>query len=113
MTTTATAEISVQNTNHPDTVVYHTKFEMVSETVAASRGDASELSGIPEMVLSIRGVMKVAVYPYLLSVTRAPMFDWKDIRPSVEEILRMFAASQKQLKEAVGGSGEVASSEAG
>lgn len=102
MTTTATAEISVQNTDHPDKVVYHTKFEMVSDNTNAIRGGCEGLDGLPAMIMEIRGVTKVSAFPYMLAITRAPMFDWSDIRPRVEEILRMFANSQKQLEEAVG-----------
>ena len=101
MTTTATADISVQNTDHPDRLVYHTKFEMVSENVCAIRGDSVELDGLPQMVMDVRGIVKISVYPYMLAITRAPMFDWKDIKPGVEEILKMFVMSQKQLEDAV------------
>jgi Scaffold protein Nfu/NifU N terminal len=117
MTTTATADISVQNTDHPDKVVYHTKFELVSENVTAIRGDSANVGGLPEIILAVRGVTKVAAYPYMLAITRAPMFDWNDIRPSIEEILVMFASSQKQLEGAVNGLGskpaEVAQSKTG
>lgn len=105
MITTATADISVQNTDHPDKVVYHTKFEMVSENVTAIRGDCADVGGLPEIILAIRGVTKVTAYPYMLAITRAPMFDWNDIRPGIEDILKMFASSQKQLEGAVDGSG--------
>ena len=95
------SDITMQQTEDPNTLVYHTKFEMTDVNQSAVRGNSFDLCEFGELVLSIRGVAKISVYPYLLAVTRAPMFNWDEIRPKIENLLKHFVISQRQLEDAL------------
>jgi hypothetical protein len=93
------AEITVQLTNDPNVWVYHTRFELADKPETGVRGCSEEVGAFGNLILEIRGVVGVQVGPYILLVTKAPLFDWVEIDPSVQEILKTFARSQKQIED--------------
>ena len=99
-TMSALAEISVQPTEDPNMKAYHTRFEMSSGPEEGTRGNSPDLGEFGNLILSTRGVIQVRVCPYILLVTKAPLFEWKEIDPEIEQILKHFAFSQRQLSEA-------------
>lgn len=96
------AEISVQSTSDPNAKVYHTRFELSSGPESGIRGASAEVGEFGNLVLDIRGVVQVAVCPYVMLVTKAPLFEWGEIDPRVEDLLRGFAVSQHLLEEDFG-----------
>jgi hypothetical protein len=91
------AEISVQSTQDPNVKAYHTRYEMSSGHEAGVRGSSDELGEFGLLMLEIRGVTQVHVMPYLLLITKGQMFEWDEISPKVEDILKGFAKSQRLL----------------
>ena len=96
----AMVEISVQPTNDPNVKVYHTRFELSSGPEVGARGCSDEMGAFGNLILEIRGIAKVHVGPYVLLVTKAPLFEWSEIDPSIQEILKTFAISQRQIEDA-------------
>ena len=96
----AVAEISVQPTGDPHSKVYHTRTELVETSEAAHRSDRSNASAFGSMFLDIDGVISVAIGPYLLMVTKAPLFDWAEIDFKVESILTQFVKASQGMKNA-------------
>lgn len=94
------AEITVQLTNDPNVWVYHTRFELVSAPEVGLRGCVEEVGAFGRLILEIRGVVQVNVGPYMLLVTKAPLFAWPEIDPSIQAILKTFAMSQRQIEDA-------------
>jgi hypothetical protein len=101
MPTTA-VDISVQNTTDPNVRGYHTRFGMVDAPESGSRGNSAELGAFGSLFLDIRGVAHVQVGPYILLITKAPLFSWQEIDPEVVKILKMAVTSQRQMQEAIG-----------
>jgi hypothetical protein len=75
------AEISVQPTQDPNVKAYHTRYE---------------LGEFGLLMLEIRGVTQVHVMPYLLLITKGQMFEWDEISPKVEDILKGFGRRNAQ-----------------
>ena len=96
----AMVEISVQPTNDPNVKVYHTRFELSSGPEVGARGCSDEMGAFGNLILEIRGIAQVHVGPYVLLVTKAPLFEWSEIDPSIQEILKTFAISQRQIEDA-------------
>ena len=94
------AEISVQPTNDPNTKAYHTRFELSSGPEVGAKGYSDNVGAFGNLILEIRGVAQVHVGPYVLLVTKAPLFEWSEIDPSIQEILKTFALSQRQIEDA-------------
>lgn len=94
------AEISVQPTTDPNVKVYHTRFEMSSGPECGSRGNSEELGAFGNLVLAIPGIAQVHVCPYALMITKAPLFEWSEIDPLVEDLLKEFVISQRQIVDA-------------
>jgi len=94
----STTQISVQPTNDPNMKAYNTRFEMASAPESGSRGNSDELGEFGRLILNIRGVAQVHVCAYVMLVTKAPLFEWNEIDPDIEKLLRMFAISQRQLE---------------
>lgn len=97
---TSVAEITVQQTNDPNVLVYHTRFELASAPEMGLRGCEEEVGAFGKLILEIRGVVQVHVGPYMLLVTKAPLFEWPEIDPSVQDILKSFAKSQRLMEDA-------------
>ena len=95
--------VAVQNTNDPNVRAYHTRFEMSPTPECGARGSAQELGEFGALFLEIVGVAQVQVSPYILLVTKAPLYAWDEIDPGVVAILKMAEISQRQLMEAVEG----------
>ena len=93
------AEITVQLTNDPNAWVYHTRFELASGFESGARGCSEEMGAFGKLILEIRGVVQVHLGPYMLLVTKAPLFTWPEIDPSIKEILKTFAISQRQIED--------------
>ena len=93
-------DVSVQPTTDPNMRAYHARFEMSGGPEVGTRGNSEELGEFGRLVLEIRGVAQVHVCSYVMLVTKAPLFEWSEIGPEVERLLRMFAASQRQAEEA-------------
>ena len=94
------AEITVQLTNDPNVWVYHTRFELASGLESGVRGCSEEVGAFGKLILEIGGVVQVNLGPYMLLVTKAPLFKWPEIDPIIQEILKTFAISQRQIKDA-------------
>ena len=92
------ASITVQATTDPNMKVYHTRFEMSSGPEAGSRGDDEQVGGFGQLVLAIQGVSQVRVCPYILMVTKAPLFTWDEVEPNVVKLLKEFGRSQLELE---------------
>ena len=96
----AMAEISVQPTNDPNVKAYHTRFSLSDGPEVGTRGCSDDVGAFGNLILEIRGIAQVHVGPYVLLVTKAPLFEWAEIDPSIQEILKTFAISQKQIEDA-------------
>jgi hypothetical protein len=93
------AEITVQPTQDPNVKAYHTRYEMAETAEEGFRGRTNEMGEFGKLFLQIRGVIHVHVSPYVLLVTKAPLFEWAEISPTIEEILKNFTRSQRLLNE--------------
>ena len=91
------AQVTSQSSNDPNIMVFHTRFEMSEGPEAGTRGHACELGEFGQLFLEIRGVSQVHVTPYVLLITKAQLFEWDEITPSVTAILEQFVRSQKPL----------------
>jgi hypothetical protein len=91
------ATLTVQATNDPDVKAYHTRFELSSGPEVGSRGCDESVGEFGRLVLAIPGVAQVHVCPYILLITKAPLFEWAEIEPVVLQILKEFARSQADL----------------
>lgn len=98
----STVEISVQNTTDPNVKAYHTHFELSDRIELGARGSSEEMSEFGRLVLGIRGIAQVYLGPYVLVITKAPLFDWSEIDPPIQSILSTFAISQRQIEDAHG-----------
>ena len=98
---TSVAEVLVQPTNDPNAMVYHTRFELSSESEMGMRGCLNDVGEFGSLILKIRGIVQVFVNPYLLLVVKSPAFNWVEIDPNVQDILKMFAISQRQIEDAL------------
>lgn len=90
-------EIAVQSTSDPNSRAYHTRFELSSKPETGMRGCSEELGAFGNLVLEVRGVVQVCVGPYVLLVTKAPLFEWDEVDASIQEILKTFVISQRQI----------------
>jgi hypothetical protein len=93
------ADITAQLTDDPNRMVFHTRFEMSTGYEEGARGNSSSLSEFGKLFLEIRGVAHVQVIPYTLVVSKAQLYDWTELTPQVEDILRHFVLSQRQMQE--------------
>jgi hypothetical protein len=100
------ADIAIQATHDPNVKVYHTRFELSSGPERGGRGDVDEVGAFGRLVLEVRGVVQVHVFPYLLMATKGDLFEWSEIDPKIEALLRQFAVSQRQLESVNVGPGE-------
>ena len=100
----AVTDILSQGTQDPDTRVYHVKFQINDgELQCGVRGeDNDELGEFGALVLAVRGVVHVHVSTYSLMVTKAPLFNWGEISPSIEELLANMVTCQRMLEDVVG-----------
>lgn len=95
------AEITVQPTNDPNVKAYHSRFEMCEAPQAAAKGDAEGLDEFAKLFFGVRGVSRVTMSPYVLLITKAQLFEWEEISPGVEGILKDFVRSQRLIIEAL------------
>ena len=86
-----------QPTNDKDILVYHLRFEATSVAEAAARGAYEGDNDLMMMLLALPGVAAINLTPYMIIVTKAALFSWEEIAPPLEEILKIFHASQVQL----------------
>ncbi len=91
------AEILGQNTTDPNVKVYHTRYQLSEVRETGTRGDVAELGELGQIFLRMSGVVQVQVFPYLLIITKAELFQWDEISPPVEKILGQLVISQRQL----------------
>ena len=92
-----TVDVAVQPTNDPNTKAYHCRHILAPSMEEGARGNFDGLGSLGQMFLDIPGVVHVTLGPYLCLVTKAALFEWKEVEPRVEEILREFAISQRLL----------------
>lgn len=90
-------ELVGQNTHDPHMYVYHTRCELADGREEGVRGDVSSLGEFGQLFLSIKGVVKVCVFPYVLSIYKAELFSWDEITPKAQDILGMLIKSQRGL----------------
>lgn len=95
-------DLIVQNTVDPECRAVHTTYEMSEGPEEGCRGGTEGLGEFGRLFLEIRGVVHVRVFPYLILVTKAPLFRWQDVLPHVEKIVVDFVESQKLLRREVG-----------
>jgi hypothetical protein len=100
------AEITAQPTNDPNIKVWHSRYQMTSGPEAGSRGSDEFLGEFGRLLLDIEGVAEVQVIPYTALVKKAVLFEWDEVGPRVELVLGEFVRSQRQLRDAVDGSGD-------
>ena len=93
-----TVDICAQGTGDPDMKAYHTRYEMSEKEEKGARGYEDGLGEFGRLFLCIRGIAAVSVYPYVILVTKAPLFTWEEVTPAVESILKDFIKSQKMLE---------------
>lgn len=92
------AEIATQPTSDPNVKIFHTRFEMSAGPEEGTRGNDAELGAFGQMIMSqVRGISQLHVTPYILMVTKALLYEWEEILPHVEDLLKEFARSQKTL----------------
>jgi hypothetical protein len=92
------AQILMAPTTDPDAVVYHTRIQMTEKTQYGMRGDHNtELGEVGAWVLGMDGVVAVSVGPYNICVKKSPIFDWDEVRPSIEKLLMSMVESNKAL----------------
>ena len=94
-------EITAQVTNDPNIKGFHTRFQMADAPEMGLRGDSSGLGAFGNLVLEIRGIVQIHVCPYVLLVTKAPLFSWDEVEPQVIGLLKQAVASQRQMHDAV------------
>lgn len=104
----AAVEITIQGTPDPNTKAYHTRFELSEINQSGIRGsydaepdraNTAELGEFGKLILSMKGVVMVQIGTYVLLVTKAPLFEWSEVDPEIQSILKMFAVSLRQLNE--------------
>ncbi len=95
------AEILGQNTTDPNVKVYHTRCQLSEGREIGIRGEAAELGELGQIFLRIRGITQIQVFPYILMITKAELFQWDEISPGVEKILGELVKSQRQLDDFV------------
>jgi hypothetical protein len=88
-------DITIQPTENPNMRVYNTRYELSSSPEQGYRGASPELSEFGKLILAIDGVVSVTLGPYVLLVTKAPLFVWNEVEPKVVEILSELARSQR------------------
>ncbi len=89
----------MQTTNDPNTKVYNTRYELTERVESGTKHDQTDLGDLAKIFFKeVRGVVQVQMAAYAVMITKAPLFDWVEIDCGVQGILRMFVASQKQLK---------------
>jgi len=93
-------EITVQPTENPDIRAYNTRIELSSKPEAGMRGCSEGLGEFGQLVLDIRGVMHVFVNSYVMLVTKASLFDWCEIDPSIQDLLKGLVISQRLIDDA-------------
>ncbi len=95
----STAEVTVQPTNDPNVQAYHTRFEMSSGPESGTRGNSEEMGAFGNLILDIKGIAQLHICPYIMLVTKGPLFEWSEIEPEIKKILASFAISQRQLQD--------------
>ena len=94
------AEVLVQPTDDPNIRAYHTRFEMTGGQEHGVRGCSEELSEFGKLIMKISGIVMVHLCPYVLLVAKAPLFEWEEVHPEIEKILKEFVISQRQIADA-------------
>ena len=93
--TAVNEDVTIQPTSDPNQRVYNVRFEMASSPQQGYRGNCPELGPFGQLVLAIEGVVQVAIGPYVLLVTKAPLFSWNEVEPGVVHLLSEFVRSQR------------------
>ena len=91
----STEDITVQPTDNPNQRVYNLRYEMASAPEMGYRGNAPQLGPFGQLILEIDGVVQVAIGPYVLLVTKAPLFTWDEVHPQIEHLLAELVRSQR------------------
>lgn len=98
--------VCVQQTQDPNIMVYHTRFEMVDKTEEGWRGDTEGLGEFGKLFLEIRGVQHVRVTPYMIFIMKGVAFQWNEVQSKVLDILTTFASPENSRAYKFGADGE-------
>jgi hypothetical protein len=87
------AQILAQPTHDPDTRVYHVKDRITDIRIAAAAGD-SDVSDLAQIFLDIDGVSGVRIDPYLVLISKAPLYEWDEVEGRVLDILKTHSTTR-------------------
>lgn len=87
-------------TPDPNTRAYFSREVLTTKDEGASRGGPHRpRSPFLATALEIPGVAVATVTPYALIISKAPMFSWEEIEPSLLRLLSAFNTGEGRLEE--------------
>jgi len=89
---------SIHPPEAPEVAAYFSRSELVKTIVGGERGDPDVQDPVLELVLQIPGICVATVRPYIINVTKAPTYEWPEIDPQVEKLIRSFDLLEGHLE---------------
>lgn len=93
-------KVIMQLTQQPCMRLYNVRYELTDSAAEdGCRGSIENLGEFGHLVMEIRGIEVVRIQPYRIFISKAALFSWDEIEPSVIKLLESFNLSQDLLAE--------------